>query len=192
MENIYFDLKQLKHLGKNAIVGKCVRIRYPEKVIIDDYAIIDDFTYISTELTVGKFVHIGANSVIQGGQGKCVFEDFSGCSPGCRIITCSDDYIGGLACPQIPKRYKGDMIAGSVTLGKHALLGTNTVVLPNVKIHQGAATGAMTLVNKDLDEWKLYVGMPARFVKQRNKEQILKLEAEFWEEYLKNGENILY
>jgi len=190
MDNIYFDLKRLKHLGKNAIIGKCVRIRYPEEVIIDDYAIIDDFTYISTKLTVGKFVHIGANSVIQGGQGECSFADFSGCSPGCRIITCSDDYIGGLACPQIPQKFKGDMIVGTVTLKKHALLGTGTVVLPNIVIEDGAATGAMTLVNKNLEAWKLYAGVPARFAKERNKEKILRLEAEFWEEYYNNGEII--
>jgi acetyltransferase-like isoleucine patch superfamily enzyme len=191
MENIYFDLNRLKHLGKNVIIGKCVRIRYPERVVIDDYAIIDDFTYISTKLTVGKFVHIGANSVIQGGQGECSFADFSGCSPGCKIITCSDDYIGGLACPQIPPKFKGNMIVGTVTLKKHALLGTGTVVLPNIIIEEGAATGAMTLVNKNLEAWKLYAGNPARFAKERNKDQILKLEAEFWEEYYKNGETII-
>ena len=116
MDNIFFDLKKLKYLGKNVIIGKCVRIRHPERVIIDDYAIIDDFTYISTKLSVGKFVHIGSNSVIQGGQGECSFADFSGCSPGCKIITCSDDYISGLACPQIPQKFKGNMVIGRVIL----------------------------------------------------------------------------
>ena len=187
MDNIFFDLKKLKYLGKNVIIGKCVRIRHPERVIIDDYAIIDDFTYISTKLSVGKFVHIGSNSVIQGGQGECSFADFSGCSPGCKIITCSDDYISGLACPQIPQKFKGNMVIGKVILKKHALLGTGTVVLPNVTIEEGAATGAMTLVNKSLDEWKLYAGVPARFAKSRDKEKILQLEAEFLEEYTLNN-----
>lgn len=190
-ENIYFDKNDLKYCGKNVIIGKSVRIRNPEKVSIDDYAIIDDFTYISTNLTIGKFVHVGSNSVIQGGGGECVYEDFSGNSPGCRIITCSDDYIGGLACPQIPKKFKGEVITGKVVLKKHGLLGANTVVLPNLIIEEGAATCAMTLVNKSLEPWKLYGGSPARFVKKRNKEQILELEEKFLKEYKENGSIIV-
>jgi len=79
------------------------------------------------------------------------------------------------------------MVIGKVILKKHALLGTGTVVLPNVTIEEGAATGAMTLVNKSLDEWKLYVGIPARFAKARDKEKILQLEAEFLEKYTLNN-----
>ena len=45
-ENIFFDLSQLKKIGKNVIIGKTVRIRYPELVEIGDNVIIDDFTYI--------------------------------------------------------------------------------------------------------------------------------------------------
>ena len=46
--NIFFDLKKLKHIGKNVIIGKTVRIRRPELVEIGDNTIIDDFCYIST------------------------------------------------------------------------------------------------------------------------------------------------
>ena len=45
----------------------------------------------------------------------------------------------------------------------------------------------MTLVNKSLDEWKLYAGVHARFAKSRDKEKILQLEAEFLEEYTLNN-----
>ena len=48
MENIFLDKNQLKKCGKNVIIGKTARIRYPELVSIEDNVIIDDFCYIST------------------------------------------------------------------------------------------------------------------------------------------------
>lgn len=34
--NIFFDLSELKYCGKNVIIGKTVRIRYPHLVSIGD------------------------------------------------------------------------------------------------------------------------------------------------------------
>lgn len=41
--------------------------------------------------------------------------------------------------------------------------------MPGVTIAEGSVTGSMTLVNKSLDEWGVYVGVPARRLKDRNK-----------------------
>jgi galactoside O-acetyltransferase len=190
MRNAFFDFRKLKHLGKNVIIGEHVRIRRPEHVVLGDYSIIDDFTYISTRLTIGRFVHIASNTVMVGGEGECIYEDFAGSSPGCTLITCSDDFVGGLACPQIPRRYKGNAVVGKVHLKKHALLGTASVVFPNVTLEEGAATGAMTLVPRDLKPWSLYIGSPARFLKRREKGKIERLAAKFLKEYSRNGEII--
>ena len=64
MENIFFDINRLKKCGKNVIIGKTVRIRYPELVEIGDNVIIDDFTYISTALKLHSNVHISSGSKI--------------------------------------------------------------------------------------------------------------------------------
>ena len=61
MNNIYFDLNDLKKCGKNVIIGKTARIRYPELVSIGDNVIIDDFCYISTELQIKSNVHISSD-----------------------------------------------------------------------------------------------------------------------------------
>lgn len=68
MENIFFDLSRLKSIGKNVIIGKTVRIRYPELVEIDDNVIIDDFTYISTALRIHSYVHISSGCKLIGGK----------------------------------------------------------------------------------------------------------------------------
>ena len=50
--------------------------------------------------------------------------------------------------------------------------------MPNVTINEGAVTGAMTFVNKDLDKWGIYIGIPAKRIKDRSK-NMLKLVKEF-------------
>ena len=190
MENIFFDVNRLKHVGKNVIIGKTARIRHPELVSIGDNSIIDDFTYISAELSVGRFCHIGSNSVILGGggQGKCVFEDLTGCAPGCRIITASDDYVQSMGGPNVPKKFLGEPIGGTVRIKSYSILGANTVVMPNTTIEEGVSTAAMTLIRKDLPGWTIYGGNPARTLGPRNKESIMALINQFWEEYEDNGE----
>ena len=49
-DNLFFDRKQLKYCGERVIIGKTVRIRFPELVELHDDTIIDDFTFISTGL----------------------------------------------------------------------------------------------------------------------------------------------
>lgn len=177
MENIFFDLKQLKSCGRNVIIGKTVRIRYPELVEIGDDVIIDDFTYISTAMKIHSNVHIAAGCKIIGGKSAYVeMNDFSGLSAGCVLVAGSDDYIGGIPCPTLPLEFKGDVTIGKIILNKFCVIGCNSVVLPNVELKEGAAVGALSLVNKDLEEYRLYAGSPAKFLVRRLKSQIMEQE----------------
>jgi acetyltransferase-like isoleucine patch superfamily enzyme len=177
MKNIFFDLKKLKHLGKNAIVGKTVRIRYPELVSIGDNCIIDDFTYISTALELKNNVHISAGCKIIGGRRSSVaFDEYSTLSPGVVLAAGSDDYVGGIATPLVPLEVKGDVKLGYIRLGRHCIVGSNSVVLPNVTFGEGASVGALSLVKSDLRPWSLYAGVPAKKLKDRDKKKILELE----------------
>jgi len=64
-------------------------------------------------------------------------------------------------------------------LGKHCIVGSNSVVLPNVKFNEGSSVGALSLVNRDLEAWKLYAGIPAKFIGERDRNNITILENEF-------------
>lgn len=177
----YTDVEyKFKKIGKNVQIGKNVYFRYPELIEIGDNVIIDDFCYFTTALSIGNYVHIAPHCTCIGGKNsKLVMNDFSGLSAGCRIICGSDDYLTGLTNPNIPNEYRGETKIGNIVIGKHAVLGTNTVVHPFVKINEGAATGSLTLVTKDLEPWGIYIGSPAIKIKERDRERILKLELEF-------------
>lgn len=177
----YTDLRyKLAKVGKNVEIGTNVYFRYPERVEIGDNVIIDEFCYFTTSVSIGDFVHIGPHCTSIGGRdSKLTMSDFSGLSAGCRIICGSDDYFTGLTNPNIPARFRGPVKSGEVFLGRHAVLGTSTVVHPAVRIEDGAATGSMALVTKSLEPWTVYVGIPAKEKGKRDRERILQLEQEF-------------
>ena len=177
MSNIFFDLKKLKYVGKNVIIGKTVRIRYPELVSIGDNCIIDDFTYISTALELVGNVHISAGAKIIGGRNTLVkFGEYSTTAPNVVLSAGSDDYVGGIATPMVPSEVKGNVEIGNIIIGRHCIIGSGTVVLPNVTFGDGASVGALSLVKSNLEAWSLYAGVPARKIKDRNQKKILDFE----------------
>jgi acetyltransferase-like isoleucine patch superfamily enzyme len=179
-DNIFFDVSALKRCGKNVIIGKTVRIRYPELVEIGDNVIIDDFTYISTALVLASYVHIAPGCKIIGGRtARVELGSFSTLTQNVVMAAGSDDYIGGIATPLVPREFKGKMDIGTITLGEHCIVGANSTVLPNVRFADGACLGSLSLANKDLEEWCLYAGIPARNLKRRDKAGIKDLEAKF-------------
>ena len=179
-DNIFFDLNDLKYCGKNVIIGKTVRIRYPSLVSIGDNCIIDDFTYISTNLILEGYNHISSGCKIIGGpQSSLIMKPFSTFSPNVVIAAGSDDYSSGIATPMVDDLYKGEVIKGTVIIGRHSIIGSGSVILPNVILNEGSAVGALSLVNKNLDEWALYAGIPVKKLKLRDKKKILDLEKSF-------------
>jgi UDP-N-acetylbacillosamine N-acetyltransferase len=57
-------------------------------------------------------------------------------------------------------------VGGQVEISDLAWLGIGTSVIPNLKIGVGSIVGAGATVVKDVDEWVLAVGSPARTLKK--------------------------
>ena len=175
-ENLFFDVKKLKKLGKDVIIGKTVRIRYPKFCTIEDKSIIDDFVYVSTKLVVGRNTHIANQVSIAGGKDfTCSIGSFSSISAGAKIWCASNDFINDIIAI-MPKDVDNVGISGDVNISNFTGIGTNSVIMPNVTISEGASVGALSLVrpNTILKPWTYYAGIPAKPIKKRNKKQILK------------------
>jgi acetyltransferase-like isoleucine patch superfamily enzyme len=139
---------------------------------------IDDFTSIicsgSEMLLVGDYVHIGAGAYL-GCSGGVVLESFSGLSQGVRIYSASDDYSGEtLTNPTTPIELRNTEFA-SVIVGKHAIVGSGSTLLPGSILGEGVAVGAMSLVRGHLEPWNIYFGIPVRLVRKRS-QNLLQLE----------------
>jgi putative colanic acid biosynthesis acetyltransferase WcaF len=61
------------------------------------------------------------------------------------------------------------MITAPISLGRYAWVCARAAVLPGVTVHEGAVLGLGSVASKDLEPWKVYVGIPARIVKERQR-----------------------
>jgi acetyltransferase-like isoleucine patch superfamily enzyme len=139
---------------------------------------IDDFCILTGNIKIGRYVHLGAFSFLSGGEGIEI-ADFCGFSPRTTMFTASDDYSGlSMSNPTVPDRFKPEIHRGPIRIGRHVLMGANCVILPGVEIEEGTSVGAFTLVNRSLDPWSMYAGIPARKLGPRKKD-LLELEEQF-------------
>lgn len=167
-----------QHLGRNVKISDKASIYNPELMEIGDNSRIDDFCVISGRLVLGKYCHITPMCLVAGGLVGIFFSDFSTLAYGVKVFAQSDDYSGHtLTNSLIPKKFKSEIFK-SVRIGKHVIVGAGSVILPGVDIADGCSVGAMTLVNRSTEAWGIYVGNPARRLKERKKE-MLELEKIF-------------
>ena len=115
---------------------------------------------------------------VAGGEKGVTFEDFSGLAYGCHVFTQSDDYGGRtLTNPTVPDKYKRE-IKKAIVIGRHSIVGTNSLVFPGVVLAEGTSVGGLSMVTKSTEEWPVYFGSPAKRIKAR-KRDLLKLESEY-------------
>lgn len=60
----------------------------------------------------------------------------------------------------------GAAIAGRVNVGRFASIGTNATVLPDIRIGEGAYIGAGAVVTRDVPDWTIVAGSPARALRE--------------------------
>ncbi len=171
-------------------VGKEVRItRYalffnPSKIYIGNRVRIDAFAIISAGeegIYIGNNVHIAAGAILNGTAGKITMSDFSGVAPYVCLWTASEDYTGGtLTNPTVPAQFR-NQDKGPIFLGRHVIIGTASVILPGVHLADGAAVGALTLVNRNVDPGTVVSGVPARRVTVRPLDRLEELARQYLE-----------
>lgn len=172
----------LKNYGSNVKISRHAIIYKPEELEVGSNVRIDDFTTISGKVVLGSYIHIAQTCGLYGGDSGITMEDFTTISSHSLIYAISNDYSGlSLACPMVPERFRPADISASVRLEKYALVGCMSVVLPGVTIGEGCSVGAMSLCNKDLEPWGMYVGIPVRRIKERNR-QLLTFAEQFEQE----------
>ncbi len=179
----FFNEDQLKKMGFKAL-GSNVRISHKasiyntDKIEIGDNSRIDDFCLISGKVIIGRNVHIAAFCNVAGGEKGITFADFSGLAYGCHVFTQSDDYGGRtLTNPTVPDKYKQE-IKKAIVIGRHSIVGTNSLIFPGVVLAEGTSVGVLSMVTKSTEEWSVYFGSPAKRIKARSRE-LLKLEKEY-------------
>lgn len=141
------------HLGRNVRISDKASIYDADRISIGDNSRIDDFCVLSGRVTIGRNVHVAVLCNIAGGRAGVSLDDFSGLAYGCHVVAQSDDYSGRtMTNPTVPAEFKEEQ-SQPVVVGRHALLGTCSVVLPGVTIGEGVSSGAGTVFTRSADAW---------------------------------------
>ena len=179
----YYSAQELRELnikfGKNVLISKksCI---YSNQLEIGNNVRIDDFCILVGNIKIGSFVHIAAYCQLSGSSG-IIIEDFCGIASRALLYSRTDDFSGVfMTGPLIDHKYT-NVKKGKILIQRHSIIGAGSIILPQVKLAYGTAVGALSLIDEDTEEWSMYVGVPAKKIKERNKD-ILNLEQKFLKE----------
>jgi acetyltransferase-like isoleucine patch superfamily enzyme len=111
--------------------------------------------------TLGYKTDIGAFSYINA-QNGVIIEDFVQIGSHCSIFSVSTI----------------DNKQGTVLLKKGCRIGTHSVIMPGVTVGECSIIGAFSFVNADIPDGVLAYGVPAKFVRALNDDEIIDMQLE--------------
>ncbi len=168
------------HLGPDVSIEDSVLIFGADHIRVGAHVRIDAFTVLSAgpgQLAIGDHVHLAVAVRVFAGSGVTM-ESFVSLSSGVCVYSASDDYSGGaLTNPTVPMDLR-EVTARPVSLGRHAIVGAGSVILPGVRLGEGASVGALTLVHRPVAEYTVVSGNPMRQIGTRDAARLKTLEAE--------------
>lgn len=174
---------ELASCGEDVFINDDAVIKHPNLTKIGSHVAIDKGVIFSTQMEIGDYIHISPHVCTIGSkETKVILEDFTFVAAGTKIVSGSEDYTGkGLVGPTIPIEYR-ELIFADVKFEKYAGCGVNCSIMPGVTLAEGSILGANSLLTKSTEPWTIYVGSPAKPIRIREKDTILK-----YVEKIKNG-----
>ena len=149
---------------RGVYIGKHCNLKGRSNIKLEEFVTIRPYTQIWSgggTIRIGKGSEIGercrisiTNSLVIGE--KVLF------SPNVYITDCDHEYRN----LEIPVIDQGIVQRGQrVFIGKASYIGINTVIVGNVKIGKHCVIGANSVVTKDLPDYCVAVGSPAKVIK---------------------------
>lgn len=158
-------------LGEGVILG-AFSIVY-NGVVLGDHVMVADYARVREGSTVGSYSIIGNGVSIEaycevGWHVK--FQDGAHLTTGStvgdhafigpRVITTNDNSMGRGGCKKI-----------GITIGKAARIGACVIMLPGITIGEDSLVAAGSIVTHDVEPGHLYMGRPARMIRELTEEE---------------------
>jgi acetyltransferase-like isoleucine patch superfamily enzyme len=102
---------------------------------------------------LGRFVHINAFNDIRLESDVMIAD---------RVYIADTDHF--YKDPEVPIMHQGDQIKGPVLLKKGCWIGTGAAILPGVTVGRNAVVGPNTVLHKDVPDYGMAFGNPAKVV----------------------------
>lgn len=118
--------------------------------------IIGDRVFFSNAAIVAQNKITIEHDVYIGGSVKIYDSDFHSLNYQYRIL-------GGIQDPDVKSK--------PILIKKHAFIGAHSIILKGVTIGEGAVIGAGSVVTKNVDDFEIWAGNPARFIRRLRKSE---------------------
>lgn len=116
---------------------------------------------ISSKLSIGNNSGVGVNCAC---GGECMIGDDVMMGPECVIFSRNHEFSD----PNIPMRLQGYKQREVCVIGNDVWIGRRVMIMPGVKIGSHSIIGAGAVVTKDVPDYAVVGGVPARILKMRN------------------------
>lgn len=145
-----------------------LRITWPHKIYLGNNSIVETGVYFNYDgiyspepsIIIGSETFIGANCEFNI-SGKILIGKTCLIASGCKFIDHDHSTaLGSTINIQPPS-------ISPIVLGDDVWLGFNVTVLKGVTIGTGAVVAAGSVVTKNIGEYEIYAGVPAKFIKRR-------------------------
>lgn len=159
------------HYGRNVYIWPGVHVVRPRFISIGDNVTIGKETDIYVHPThsdskgymiqIGNNAHIGSHNII-GARKSIIIGDNVLIGPHVMIGDHSHHYED----IDTPIKMQDATAGGPIRIEPDSWIGANVFILPNVTIGRHAVVGANSVVNRDIPSYSVAVGVPARVIKQ--------------------------
>ena len=136
---------------------------------------------LSQIVTVGDYTINNARIITASDENKLIIGKFCSIATGSSIILSSghrDDWISTYPFIHAENKSRFDHFKdsnkrgivkgkGDIIIGNDVWIGLNAIILPGVKIGDGAIIGAGSVVTKDVDDYEIVAGNPAKLIRHR-------------------------
>lgn len=163
--NGHFKTADFKRIGKNVIFEVGVKVFHPENIEIGNNVYIGHNTvlkgYYKNEMVIGDHTWIGQNCFLHSAGGIEIGKAV-GIGPSVKILTSQHDSMDkGIPVLFSPINFK------QVSINDGADIGIGSIILPGVVVGEGAIIGAGSVVTRNIPDYEVWCGAPARFLKKR-------------------------
>ena len=150
-------------------------------IMVGDYTYYDDpvdptgfeqnnvlFNYpeFGDRLIIGKFCQIACGTKFIMGPANHRL---------CSVTTYPFNVFGGVWAENTPPHLDQLPHKGDTVIGNDVWIGRESVIMPGVKIGDGAIIAAYSVVTKDVPAYAVYGGNPAQFIKKRFDDELIDL-----------------
>jgi acetyltransferase-like isoleucine patch superfamily enzyme len=148
----------------SAVIDSRVRLVNPRGMHLDRHAEIGYASCVKCvpgSFHMGEFSAIGENCWVSSTQSVRIERDVM-IGPGCHITDANHGLDGDELIRNQPRA------ASPVTIGEGAWLGAGAKVLAGVRVGKGSVVGAGAVVTKDVPDYMIVGGVPARIIGSRD------------------------